>query len=78
MTIFKRKNRDATAPGLVPPATSASPHALTNLDRLKLIRSQKVDELMKLNDEVVTLDTNIAWLERFPQAERIIELLRAR
>jgi hypothetical protein len=78
MTIFKRKNRDATAPSLVPPATSASPGALTNLDRLKLLRSQKVDELMKLNDEVVTLDTNIAWLERFPQAERIIELLRAR
>lgn len=56
------------------------PHkqSLTNCDRLKLMRADKVSLMQQLNAEVLELDSHISWLERFPQVERIVEMLRNR
>jgi len=60
------------APKIAPPVD----HSL--LARLKTVRSGKLDELVKLQFDLAELDGEIAWLERFPQVERIIRSLMGR
>lgn len=69
--LFNRKNREAEiAPQPEPP------RALTTIERLEVIRRNKEAEMQRLNAELIELDTQVAWLSRFPQIERIIALLR--
>jgi hypothetical protein len=87
--IFRRKNRDPRKPltineeGFLRDKQIASPgivdaRALTSCERLEMVRSEKESHVQVLNAELVELDAQVAWLKRFPQVERIIELLRGR
>ncbi len=56
-----------------PPKMAPIDHSL--LARLRTARNGKLDDLVKLQFEIAELDGEIAWLERFPQVERIIRSL---
>lgn len=74
--MFKREQRDKNEASR--PAIRAEYTPPTLLQKLKAARDAKANEVMKLNAELVALDAQVAWLERFPQVEHIIEALRNR
>jgi hypothetical protein len=64
-----------TIPPTAPPPPPVD-HSL--LGRLRQGRNAKLNELAKLNSELLELDAQISWLERFPQVEAIIRSLMGR
>jgi len=78
MNIFKKPAKAAAEQNpnkFVPPAPN--PMCPLSLgERLGLIRATKESQLQALAAELVELDTQIAWLKRFPQVEKIIASLR--
>jgi hypothetical protein len=43
--------------------------------RLRTVRNGKLNDLVKLQGELSDLDSQISWLERFPQVEAILRSL---
>jgi hypothetical protein len=72
--MFQRTQQKQPVPRPEPQPQPTSRPSVIHL--LQKVREGKFNELVKLNAEVIELDTQIGWLERFPQVERIIESLR--
>lgn len=67
----KKKEVDLVLPPPPPPYVSL-------VDKLKQNRAEKVAQANGLDAEIAELDTEISWLERHPEARRILGKLAAK